>query len=442
MIDGGRLHDTYGSKCISLLRRYWQWLRSRAVIGPGESTSAHMGWHSEHVNQTKTIHLWETSQVMDFLMSYRNMLHQHIARTTLVLSRVKEESFPIEKWAKLEENYEPVSAMGAALCAYGNIRTDFIEGRDQGKDENYSMLLYGPPGTGKTTVAKSVATALNYRMITITVSDFLADGGAQVEARAKDIFTVLMAQPSCVVLFDEIDHFLLDRDSARYAEQDTLFQFMTPGMLTKIADLREAERVLFIVATNYEDRIDPAIKRTGRIDRKYLVLPPDAAKRLDLLAGLLEKYDIFSRPKFAEFEPTLLQRLADASLFLGYSDIKAAVQAFGKNEARDLGLLSKLLEDRVRTISLEAYQTRFIGENGVPAVRETPMNEFLALAALRTELQDSPPVKGKKALQHVAEVIKAATGSTTLSIDDIQRCNTFDFGAERNQQIFNLFAQI
>ena len=56
------------------------------------------------------------------------------------------------------------------------------------------MLLYGPPGTGKTGIAEDLAAALSQRLITITPSDFLAEGPNEVEARAKVIFDALVAQ--------------------------------------------------------------------------------------------------------------------------------------------------------------------------------------------------------------------------------------------------------
>ena len=88
------------------------------------------------------------------------------------------------------------------------------------------------------------------------------------------IFEVLGAQTNCVILFDEIDELVADRSSERHKEQDTLFKFMTPGMLTKLNNLRRAKRSIFIMATNYAYRIHPAIRRTGRIDENYLLLPP------------------------------------------------------------------------------------------------------------------------------------------------------------------------
>ncbi len=442
LADGGKIHDTYASKSIQLLRRYWQWLRARAVTKPStQSKGTYTGWHSEHINQNETIHLWETSQVADFLMSYRNMLQQHVARTTLVLSRVKEEFVKAEEWHTLEALYEPVTSLGSKLAVYEGIGQDFIINRGANADENYSMLLYGPPGTGKTTIARSVAAALDHRMITITVSDFLASGGAQVEARAKDIFIMLMAQPACVVLFDEIDHFLLDRDSERYSKQDTVFQFMTPGMLTKLADLRQSESLIFIVATNYEDRIDPAIKRTGRIDRRYLVLPPDATKRLKIIESLLVKYNVCNLSCFQDLDDEIKQNLSDASLFLGFSDIKAVIQTFGKKASQDFVSLAKILEERARTISLEAYQSRFIASVGKPSLRETPMNEFLSLMALRAELKSIPEVSGKNALNNALKVIESSIGTDLINAEQIARCDSVGIKSDFHKKIVELFIE-
>ena len=398
LLDGDSLQDTYGSRCIGLVRRYWQWLRARAVRLQRDG-GVRVGWHSEHVNDPEVIHLWETSQVMEFLLSFRNALHRHVARTTLVLSRFTEKTPRVDSWDAVTASHEAVSPDNGIgeeqrLSIYRRIKKDFIGPRtgEEG-DPNFSMLLYGPPGTGKTTIASGLAAALQRRFIIITVSDFLAEGGAQLEARAKDIFTVLMAQPDCVVLFDEIDHFLLDRDSDRYGKQDTVFQFMTPGMLTKLNDLRRRQRCLFVVATNYEDRIDAAIKRTGRIDRSYLVLPPDADKRKYFIQQWIGEEPI--NPAKKKYEKRLFgdvcvsddqwSRLKRESLYLGFSDIEGAVKEVRDNKAPTVDLLAKALEDRARTTSLEAYQSRFSREGHPLPVRETPIREFLCLLALYCE---------------------------------------------------------
>jgi hypothetical protein len=325
IVDGRKLYDTFALVALQMFRRFWQWLRARKVEIRALNSQC-VGWHSEHVNETGVIHLWDTSQVVEFLIAFRKMLQRHVARETLVLSRVKVEdpSQQPEDWRKVSETFEPMSEP-TTICPriFDSVHMDFvIPWRQNNGSANpaklHSMLLYGPPGTGKTTIARSIADALDFRLITVTVGDFLGAGGALVEARAKAIFQMLMAQSECVILFDEVDAFLLDRDSTHYQEQDTLFKFLTPGMLTKINDLRKAQRSIFIIATNYANRIDPAIKRPGRIDRQYLLLHPDLEKREAILSKLL--------PKTFRVKTAQLRSMAESAVSLGFSEMSGAIE--------------------------------------------------------------------------------------------------------------------
>jgi hypothetical protein len=378
LFDGKKIVDTFGSKNIGLFRRYWQWLRARALRFKRDGyadADITLGWHSENVNETDAIHVWETSQVVEFLLSYRNLLNNHIARTTLVLSRFAPRKPKHKKiWAEVVKDYEPVTVLGDAYQFYHRIEIDFLEGWSHGKSRHYSMLLYGPPGTGKTTVAENIADALQFPMITITVSDFLAAGDGQLEARAKAIFQMLSAQSNCVVLFDEIDNFLLDRDAPRYADQATSFQFMTPGMLVKLNDLRREKRLIFIIATNYGYRIDAAIKRTGRIDTQYLVLPPDGNARKRMMEKFLgEKL----AGQITDWKP-----LQSASLNLGYTDIRGAVKDARQAGADWASELPNILGKWARTTSLATYTSKF----AEPKDREKPVEEFVSLLGLALEV--------------------------------------------------------
>ncbi len=351
MFDGTNLRNTLDSEVVPLLRRYFRWTQARTVRFQTDQGGI-VGWHSEHVNDLGAIHIWETSLVLEFLLTLRRSLQAHIARQMLIASGLAtrdpkpvierkdqkpdttegtprqdlsaKESVPAgrdQPWPEIVN--EPVRALGTHYEIFRRVDTDFIRGWKRGAPEQYSMLLYGPPGTGKTTIASKIADTLGYRLITITVGDFLAAGNAQLEARAKAIFEVLAMQPHGVVLFDEIDSFLLHRGSRRYSKQDTVFQFMTPGMLTKLADLRAAKRVIFIIATNYENRIDPAIKRPGRVDQRYLVLPPDAAARSKIIIDTVKKR---AAEKLSEVdESDRISALKTASLFMGYGSIAEAV---------------------------------------------------------------------------------------------------------------------
>lgn len=225
---------------------------------------------------------------------------------------------------------------------------------------------------------------------------------------------MLYAQPTCVVLFDEIDHFLLDRDSAYYSDQDTAFQFMTPGMLTKLNDLRRSERCVFVVATNYEDRIDPAIKRTGRIDVKYLVLPPDGMQRREILTKLVAKNADDPLP-FLEELWSGSSSIVKNSLFLGYSDLKAASLTLARNPDWTPQVFADYLKDRARTTSIEMYAPRFERDGSksdrpqqAMDLSKTPIAEFLGLCAMLEEVPGRPTESEIAVIGKVARLLGAS----------------------------------
>ena len=367
MIDEKKLHGAFAVKALPMFRRFLQWLRARKVEVNSFNKRC-VGWHSEHINEAGVIHLWDTSQVVEFLVSFRKLLQSHIARETLVLSRLKiSEPEGQESWSDITADYEPLKDKNISDLIFDRINHEFLTPWIKNDPKNYSMLLYGPPGTGKTAIATSIANALKFRLITVTVSDFLGAGGVLVEARAKAIFQTLQAQSKCVIFFDEIDSFLLDRDSQHYRDQDTLFQFLTPGMLTKINDLREAKRSIFIIATNYGNRIDPAIKRPGRIDREYLLLPPDFEKRIEIIQEKLDPRRI-SQAEGAT--------LAKASLYLGYKEIVGAVGLVEANAS--IESLAAALEKAPRSSSDQHYLAR-VGQETFPE------QEFIAMIRMANQ---------------------------------------------------------
>lgn len=376
MVDRGKLYDTVTERSLPLIRRFWRWIRARGVVFDsrvGGKTIRCIGWHSEHVNDPHLIHLWDTSQVAEFMIFFKEMIERHVANNTLRLSRLtvkpparKGANAPRDRrWRTIAKDFEPRLGASSDDRLYDWLERDFVNGWAEKNPANYSMLLYGPPGTGKTSVAENLAGILDMNLITVTVSDFLGSGGEQVEARAKAIFQTLEAQENVAILFDEIDSFLLDRDSKLYSSQSTLFQFLTPGMLTKLQDLRNAKRSIFVIATNYANRIDSAIKRTGRIDRQYLVSLPDRARRAEVL--------LLDRRRTPKNEAILRK-----TLFFGYKDLESARKEAGGNVDR----LLVSVEKREPSTTLESYLKRLDSKEE----EVFPGAEFYSLVLLADEV--------------------------------------------------------
>lgn len=390
---------------LPAFERYFDWLEARAVRGQLNGKQV-IGWHSEHVNEPKRIHLWETSQVLLFLLHLRRLVAATIADRALALSSLSTEvpSGEVGK-LKLDSNCD---SLGDDFDAVKRIQQRFVEPRKpQGPASQaaaFSMLLYGPPGTGKTYTAKQLAAALGRRLVSVSVSDFLAGGPAAIEARAKDVFDVLQWQPHAVVLFDEVDHLLLDRETDLYTDLDTAFQFLTPGMLTKLQALRTGAQVVFIIATNYGDRIDPAIKRTGRIDEKILVLPPDRKARERILASELSARG-HAQP------PPVLSKLAAASVFLTHGDLDKAVKEYDFEN----GTITEF-EEYLNRLAPTATHHSYSRLKNTESISDEALREFLGMLALKLEVVEEAAYSEE--IARVTDVLSAFDPTSAFRVLD------------------------
>ena len=146
-------------------------------------------------------------------------------------------------------------------------------------------------------------------------------------------------------------------------------------------DLRKKERSIFIIATNYANRIDPAIKRRGRIDQHYLLMLPDAQKRLAIIKSLRNGKAVTE---------SLAQQVCKSTLFFGYSDLSGVVKEARARGGTDEALVAALQSGEYRpSTSIETYIARWSDE-------QFPFDELLALADLNEEIEHNFDVRRSK----------------------------------------------
>ena len=395
--------DPLFTRSFANLQSYVDWLLSRVVSVRVKTNSGEkecQGWQSEQTYKSDVVHLWTTSQIVLFMQAYSAMLQQHIAHeagsaVNLDFRRTQKnsETEALSKWEGKKKKFEPLLEFKTtSFLAYDRVDTLLVRPRatdaspDVSSSVKYSILLYGPPGTGKTSFCELLAAALRYDFIYVSPSDFIRGGEAGVEERAKRVFDALLEQSNCVILLDEIDRLLLDRDSSEYARQGDMFQFMTPSMLTKINDLRQKKRSVFVIATNYAERIDSAIKRPGRIDEQIVLLPPNQKRRVEIIKEITK----------GAFTLAEMEEIARKTPLYIYKELEYIVESMKKiPPPRSEAIAGAVAEFGAPTISLESYNGRFhrqsqenAGEDRIDLVK-TPWKEFALLAYLQDEAPQS-----------------------------------------------------
>lgn len=137
------------------------------------------------------------------------------------------------------------------------------------------MLLYGPPGCGKSFFAEKFAEESGFNFILVKASDLGSIYIHGTQGKIADLFKKAEENAPTVLCFDEFDAFVPDRSGNGADHQaGEVNEFLT--QLNNCA-----KRGIFVIATsNRPDKIDPAVLRTGRIDRQvYVPLPDQEARR-------------------------------------------------------------------------------------------------------------------------------------------------------------------
>lgn len=139
------------------------------------------------------------------------------------------------------------------------------------------MLLYGPPGCGKTFVAEKFAEETGFNFILVKSSDLASSFVHGSQEKIAQLFKQAEQKAPIVICFDEFDALVPDRSNpaAQYSASE-VNEFLS--QLNNCSD-----RGIFVVATtNRPDKIDPAVLRTGRIDKQIYVPLPDKEARKEM----------------------------------------------------------------------------------------------------------------------------------------------------------------
>ena len=151
-------------------------------------------------------------------------------------------------------------------------------------------LFYGPPGTGKTMLARALANEIGARFREIRTTEILDKWLGASERNIKQIFRDARryTEPT-VMLFDEFDTIIGYASEGGDAASQAI-NSVAGIFKQEMNTLIDANPNVFVVATtNFPERIDPSLVRSGRFDIKLAVPAPDATGRAQILAKMIRQ---------------------------------------------------------------------------------------------------------------------------------------------------------
>ncbi|RFU74323.1 26s protease regulatory subunit 6a [Trichoderma arundinaceum] len=143
-------------------------------------------------------------------------------------------------------------------------------------------LMYGPPGTGKTLMARACAAQTEATFLKLAgpqlVQMFIGDGAKLV----RDCFALAKEKAPAIIFIDELDAVGTKRfDSEKSGDREV--QRTMLELLNQLDGFASDDRIKVLAATNRVDVLDPALLRSGRLDRKIEFPLPNEEARAQIL---------------------------------------------------------------------------------------------------------------------------------------------------------------
>jgi len=292
------------------LIKLWEYAKSTQT--PLKGNPKRVGWSSGHRGNKPNPESWATASVFEYAQYLRRLVGIWAREESIATLNYKRTYPSITEAAdKLVERSHIWTDPNLAdrlrsmfINHVADARSEEIKAQDRlepdeqpiGEEFLRSAIFFGPPGTSKTTLVKAIAGSVGWDYVELHASHFVAAGLTDVQRTADLIFRKLMELDHTVVLFDEIDELVRERD----VEPDAFGRFLTTSMLPKLAELWEARKIMYFVATNHIEYFDRAVTRSQRFDAIIFMSPPSrAAKQSELRKILRHTYNLRRRITFS-----------------------------------------------------------------------------------------------------------------------------------------------
>ena len=171
-----------------------------------------------------------------------------------------------------------------------------------------SYLFYGPPGTGKTSTIRVIASTFKLNCFFLSMTSCQFSNQLLVDALGN-------VNPNSLLILEDVDAlFNMDR------KNDQTPSLTFSGLLNALDGVVSVDGILTIMTTNHLERLDPALVRGGRVDRRFF----------------------FDGPRYQQVEDLFRSFYPDAKPSIYKLFAKSVMERSSNSELRSLATLQQL----------------------------------------------------------------------------------------------------
>lgn len=218
------------------------------------------------------------------------------------------------------------------------------------------MLLYGPPGCGKTFFAEKMAEEIGFNFYQIKPSDIQSKFVNASQENIKNLFDEARQNAPSIIFIDELDALVPSRDTSNISHMNTS---AVNEFLAQMNNCGE-DGIFIVGATNRPNAIDPAVLRSGRLDKHIYLPPPDFEARKLMFELYLKK------------RPT--------EIGLNYEELAKATENYVSSDIKFLcdEASRKALKENTRITKIVVLETI---RNNKPSISLRELNSYLVIKA-------------------------------------------------------------
>ncbi|MBE6324766.1 MAG: ATP-binding protein [Bacteroidales bacterium] len=310
---------------------------------------------------------WYEAELLDYLLAGVDY-----DETMRKVDEHNEEGLWYEGYQLMEEDLEDYVQGGFSDVAgmdelKEQIQSDFIDvlkeperAKKLGINIPNGMLLYGPPGCGKTLLGTKIAEETKCYFKYVRGSDLgsIYIHGSQL--MIAEMFNDARKNAPSILFLDEVEVIIPKRSEMQHEHnKEETAEFLT--------QLNHCGRtgVFVIAATNHPEDIDEAALRSGRLDMKVYMPPPNSETRAILFIHALKDKDIHGKVD--------IDKLVEKTEGYVSADIKKIVELTARRAFREkidyitMEMLEQVLAEFKPTVSMadikkhETIRDRFEG---------------------------------------------------------------------------------